>query len=119
MMASTGGTTPIRVSDRSVMVATGFVLSLSSKALARAEKPANSSMTWAMENLYLKELALILLLRDSARKELIVATSIPLKIMELQTRPYLQALALTFSGRDSVKGDLNAGNTIGFNYGEE
>lgn len=120
MKASTGGTTPLRASDRGVMmVAKGFVLNLSSKARAHAGKLASSSMTWAMENLFLKECALILLPRDNVRKELIVATSILSKTMGLETRPYLQALALTFSGRDGVKGDLNAGNMVGFDYGEK
>lgn len=101
------------------MVAKGFVLNLSSKVRAHAGKLVSSSMTWAMENLYQKERALILLLRDNAIKELIVATSILLKIMGLQTRPCLQALALIFSGRDSVKGALNAGSMIGFDYNRD
>jgi hypothetical protein len=119
-MASTGGTIPLRASDRGVMmVVIGFVLNLSSKAHAHEEKLASSSMTWAMENLYLEERVLILLPRDNARKELSVATSIRLKTMGLETRPCLQGLALTSSGRESVEGELNAGNRIGFHCGEE
>jgi len=115
MMANTGGTIPLRASGRGVMmVAKGFVLNLSSKVRAHAGKLVSSSMTWAMDSLYPRECALILSPRDNARKEMIVATSIPSKKMGLETRPYLQALALTFSGRDSVKGDLNAGNMVGF-----
>lgn len=113
-MASIGGMIlELRESDRGVtMVAKEFVLNLSSKARALVEKPASSSMTWGMDNLYQKECASTSLPRENARKEMIVATNILLKTTGLQMSPYLQALALTSSGRDSVKGELIAGNNI-------
>lgn len=112
-MVSIGGTIPLKASDRGeMMVAIGFVSNSLSKAHAHGGKHASSSMTWAMENLYLKERVLISLPKDSARKELTVATDIHLKTMELETRPYLQGLASTSSGRESAEGDLNAGEVL-------